>query len=210
MALKTFVKVSGVSNLSDARYSAGMGVNILGFSFDPTDHYFVPADQYIAITGWLSGVDYAAEFTACTPKEIEQQLTEHGTVDLLQITDYHLLPWLQKLQLPIILKIDLGEIADIATLADILRDARPHVRYFLLEHEHGQDTGDWLDNMLRLADEYAILLGFGIDTDNIEAIAEQSSLKGIALKGSEEIKPGYKSYDELADILEALEVDDVD
>lgn len=209
MALKIFVKVSGVSNLSDARYSAGMGVNILGFSFDPADKHFVPSDQYIAITEWISGVDYAAEFNACTPEEIEQQLTDHGQVDLLQVTDYHQLPLLQKLQLPIILKIDIGDLKDIAALADILRDAQPHVKYFLLENEHGQNSNAWLDDVLRLSDQYPILLGFGIDTENIAVIADQSNLQGIALKGSEEIKPGYKSYDELADILEALEVDDL-
>lgn len=34
MALKTFVKISGVNNLSDARYCAGMGVNQLGFNIE--------------------------------------------------------------------------------------------------------------------------------------------------------------------------------
>lgn len=207
MALKTFVKVGDVSNLSDARYSAGMGVNILGFSFDPASKLFVPSDQYIAITEWISGVDFAAEFDDCTPEEIEQQLSEHGAVDYLQVAHHQLVPLLQKLQLPIILKIAIDRLKDSTELADILQRTNAQVAFFLIEH-HEADTA-WMEEVLRLADQYPILLGFGIDTKHIDAIVEQSNLKGIALKGSEEIKPGYKSYDELADILEALEVDDL-
>ena len=32
--LKTLIKVSNINNLSDARYCAGMGVEMLGFSMD--------------------------------------------------------------------------------------------------------------------------------------------------------------------------------
>lgn len=209
MALKTFVKVSGVSNLSDARYCAGMGVDVLGFSFDPSEQHHVSPDQYIAITEWISGVQNTAEFTSCTPQEIEAQLAQYGNVDLLQVRDHRQLPLLKSLQLPLILKIDISAHHELASVAEVMRKAQQDVRYFLLEHESEEDKPGWLDDMLRLADQYPVLLGFGITAENVPTLIENSNIQGIALKGGEEIKPGYKSYDELADILEVIEVDDL-
>jgi len=42
---------------------------------------------------------------------------------------------------------------------------------------------------------------------NVESLFEELPLAGIALKGGDEIRAGYKDYDELADILELLEED---
>lgn len=208
MALKTFVKVSGINNLSDARYCAGMGVDVLGFSFDPSDQHHVIPDQYAAITEWISGVQYTAEFSACTPEEIEKQLVQYSHVDLLQVTEYRHLTLLKHLQLPIILKIDVGYSSDLASLAEIMRKAQKDTLYFLLENESQYDRTEWLDDVLHLADQYPILLGFGVTAENVLTLIEHSNIKGIALKGGEETKPGYKTYDELADILEVIEVDE--
>lgn len=208
MALKTFVKVSGVNNLSDARYCAGMGVDVLGFSFDPSDQNHVAPDLYVAITEWISGVQYTAEFNTCTPEEIEKQLAQYSHVDLLQITEYSHLALLKHLQLPMILKIDMGQCTDLASLAEIMHEAHQDVLYFLLENESQYDRTEWLNDVLHLADQYPVLLGFGVDPDNINSILEHSNIKGIALKGGEEVKPGYKTYDELADILEIIEIDE--
>jgi hypothetical protein len=41
--------------------------------------------------------------------------------------------------------------------------------------------------------------------EGIQKLNDRSNIKGLALSGSAEIRPGFKSYDELADILEALE-----
>ncbi|MFT7424854.1 MAG: phosphoribosylanthranilate isomerase, partial [Algoriphagus sp.] len=34
MALRTFVKINGITNLTDARYCSGMYVDLLGFTFE--------------------------------------------------------------------------------------------------------------------------------------------------------------------------------
>jgi len=39
-------------------------------------------------------------------------------------------------------------------------------------------------------------------------LVKKHHIYGIALKGGEEITPGYKDFDELADILEKLELED--
>ena len=53
MSLKTLVKVGGVTNLSDARYCAGMGVAILGFCPEPSRPDYVDLDKFKEITNWI-------------------------------------------------------------------------------------------------------------------------------------------------------------
>ncbi len=210
MALQTYVKVSGISNLSDARYCAGMGVEVLGYSFDPTDAHHVLPEQYMGISAWVSGVQNAAEFNNCTPEQIEEQLALYGSVDLVQITDYRHLPLLKKLEIPLALKLNVSAYRNLDHLGDILREAQQDVAYFLIENETEEKEEEWLNVVLELADQYPVLLGFGVTPQNVLSLIENSSLKGIALQGGEETKPGFKTYDELADILEVLEIDDLE
>ena len=44
--------------------------------------------------------------------------------------------------------------------------------------------------------------------ENVNQIIDEYPIKGISLKGGDEIKPGLRDYDELADILEAIEIED--
>ena len=61
MALKTFVKVGNITNLSDARYCAGMGVDQIGFNIDPANSSYTEQDDLDSIRAWVSGVEIIAE-----------------------------------------------------------------------------------------------------------------------------------------------------
>jgi phosphoribosylanthranilate isomerase len=52
MALKTKVKAGNITNLSDARYCAGMGVDWLGFPAD-----VVNPDTFKEITNWVTSLN---------------------------------------------------------------------------------------------------------------------------------------------------------
>ena len=70
MGLKTLVKVGEVSNLSDARYCAGMGVELIGFNLDKSSANYVSIETFTAITGWIEGVEFVAEFENSSLEEI--------------------------------------------------------------------------------------------------------------------------------------------
>jgi phosphoribosylanthranilate isomerase len=58
----------------------------------------------------------------------------------------------------------------------------------------------------QLGTEYPILIGFGLDNEfTVSALTELLPNLGIALRGSDEIRPGYKDFGSMMDILEALE-----
>lgn len=55
MSRELVVYVRRILNLSEARYCAGMGVDLLGFVVDPSDDHFVNEVTYREIMGWVSG-----------------------------------------------------------------------------------------------------------------------------------------------------------
>ncbi|WP_017731952.1 phosphoribosylanthranilate isomerase [Nafulsella turpanensis] len=209
MALQTFVKVSKVNNLSDARYCAGMGVDVIGFNLVPgTPHHMNP-ERFKEITEWLSGVAFAGEFEGLGTEEI-QQISSSYSLQYIQITDANLIPSLAELGIPLILKIKLDENPAIASIEQLLKENRGKVSYFLLESEQDAYQQDLLDKILALAETYPILLGYGLHPGNAQDIIERSSIRGIALMGEEEIRAGYKDFEKLADMLEVLEMDEFD
>ena len=62
MSLKTKVKAGNITNLSDARYCAGMGVDWLSFPADVVD-----PTTYKEITSWVTGPQFVLEVTEATP-----------------------------------------------------------------------------------------------------------------------------------------------
>ena len=79
------------------------------------------------------------------------------------------------------------------------------VTFFLVD---GGELSDFARYTLKeYASKYPIVLDFGISAENVNILLEEMNLHGIALKGTDEIRPGYKDYDELRDILEMIEID---
>lgn len=204
MSLRTFVKISNVTNLSDARYCAGMGVHLLGFNIDPENNNHVPPDIFNQITEWISGVELVGEFETENADSIRETIKKYR-INHIQLSHIQLLHIFRKTDLPIILKIDLSNYLDEKQLTDDLNKSKSMVEYFLIEGNNDKITKDII---FSLAADFPLLMGTGISKSNVRELIDNFPIKGISLKGGDEIKPGYKDYDELADILESIEIDD--
>lgn len=203
MALKTFVKISHVNNLSDARYCAGMEVDILGFDLEPTRRDYIDPETFTEITSWLSGVAYAGEFSTSDVGFIRDQVN-HYALDYIQLEDAKLIPEVRNLDASLILKIPL---TDARETVKGLEEYKEYISLLLLEGEEESLDPSTLATIDEIATSWPVLLGAGIQPDTVEALLADLRVKGIALQGGDEIKPGYKDFDALADILEVLEVD---
>ncbi len=199
--LKTIVKVSDVSNLSDARYCAGMGVEYIGFSMDT-----LPFEKYKEMRGWLAGVQVVGE-TKCTDLAAIQSLVavylpEVLEVDLSSGATLLDLAALQRLALPIIAKVDFAT----ANLPALFQTTAAYVEYFVLYNSEATDLDESVLALLETwSAQYPILLGFGIEAEEVAGILDNTALKGIALRGGEEIRPGFADMSHLMDVLEAIE-----
>lgn len=206
MALKTFVKIGSINNLSDARYCAGMGVDMLGFTLDPQSPDFVDETAFREIVGWVSGVKIVGELGKCPAQEAAELLSRY-TVDYLQTDDAQALASLVDLNVPLILRADFAENSQ-SSLKEICVASQPYVDFILLESDNVVLTEYEMSFLRRLSSRYPILLGFGFGASNIHFLLEELPIKGIAMRGSQEIKPGLKDFDALAEILETLETEE--
>lgn len=207
MPLKCFVKVGNITNLSDARYCAGMGVDLLGFPVDAAIPGSIGPDAYRAMAGWIAGVQFVGEIEDADRVNLTQ-LLQNYQFDWLQIA--HAADWqsLRHHQIPLICRVNWAEISSADRFFEIYGPVAPHVSYFLLEAED-QTLNEGTRTAIReIAEQYPVLLGFGIVPDSVSTALEQTGARGVALKGSAEIRPGYKDFGSLAEILESLEETD--
>jgi phosphoribosylanthranilate isomerase len=202
------VKISNVTNLSDARYCAGMGVEMLGFSIDEDSPNYISPKKFEEICSWLAGVQLVAETNQTNPELLLKTLADYP-VHYVQVESPGLLTYLQsELSLPLILRVSV-DTYDSNDIYSILSRYGDYVAYFLLESDANTElTEEWIQILSQLAKEYPILIGFGLDDEvTVNKLTETFPEIGIALRGSEEIRPGYKDFGSMMDILEALEED---
>jgi phosphoribosylanthranilate isomerase len=193
MALKCRVKVGSISNLSDARYCAGMGVDLLGFQVNKERADYVSPEKFNEIKGWISGPSLALEVSPITQDNFNELLSTYE-FEFLE-TDLQSALELNTGNIQLIVKLDENSTRDINQLNSINNLA------YLLAPE------SMLNDIRALNTNHKILVASTGKAENDIKLSSNENTAGLALKGSLESKPGFKDYDHLADVLEALEVD---
>ena len=183
MALKTLVKIGGITNLSDARYCAGMGVDMLGFNVISSRPNYILPELFQQIRGWVTGPLIVAEIAGLQDQQELKMILENYRPDMLQM-ELSELTKIPSPPLPYILKLRMNE--DISHLA-----IQP-------EYILGQKPV--------LASPIPFLIEVSSPEEVTSALSD-SSVRGISLDGGPELKPGLKDYSTMADILELLEVE---
>src|SRR5690606_22754378 len=108
----------------------------------------------------------------------------------------------------IILKQNIRDQEDIRYLTSIAPGFNENGVTLLLESDALDLNPEVLPLIRTLAESTPVLLGFGITAGNVDEILVQTGVKGIALQGGGEIKPGMGDFDHLAEILESVELED--
>ncbi|OEK00802.1 hypothetical protein BFP97_04445 [Roseivirga sp. 4D4] len=192
MALRTFVRVNGINNLSDARYCAGMEVNELGFNIESSHPNYTDPDKFKELSDWLSGVEFVGEITNAAT-DIANTITGFS-LNALQVESLE----------QIAAAMDTG--LKVSFVARTLEEAKEAWKRSNGQLSHVLIPAALIDDSVS---DLPVLLSDGFDANNLDSILEASNAKGIVLEGGSEIRPGYKDFDELADILELLEIDDL-
>ncbi len=190
MALRTKVKVGNITNLSDARYCAGMGVDWLGFRSQTIDPRI-----FQEITGWVSGPEFVVELDAADGVQ--------------KFSDYHAKwvelssPHLTKLQdfahASILFRLGLSEYE---SLKKELLQHKSAIRYIIADQGTANTTTDG-QVLSEIRKDFKVLIGFNINEESLNN--QWTTIDGLCLQGTEEIKPGLKDYSDLSSILEKLE-----
>ncbi|HTH55692.1 MAG TPA: hypothetical protein VL728_06570 [Cyclobacteriaceae bacterium] len=182
--LKTKVKVGSITNLSEARYCAGMGVDYLSFPVSSVD-----PKTYQEITGWVAGPKFGVEAEA-----YNEQLTQYSP-DFIQTTIASIDGMHEGTKLIISLPIDrwASEKGKLIAIKDRILFLEFVVSSLGAEEQSViKEAAEALDVFVRLSGDQNI--------DPLLALP----ISGISLEGSTEVRAGLKEYP-LAEILEKLE-----
>ena len=188
MPLTRFVKVGNISNLSDARYCAGMGVDLLGFQVVESQNNHMTAKQFQEIRGWITGPRIVAEVYGITKADDIQSIIQNYRPDLVEL-GMDELDRIGAPALPFILSVAVKDLGKVNSLS-----IKPE---FILIKDFRNDV------IVPLTSPALIEL----TSIKLEDIQPNYIDWGIALNGSAEISPGLKSYDDLADVLEKLDAE---
>lgn len=188
MSLKARVKVGGVTSLSEARYCAGMGVELLGF---PVGTGGLTPEQYKQIIDWLSGPELILEASHSSTLHLSE-ITAAYPGHYIQINTGQI-SWLQESDLKFIVSINASEWP--ALKAELTRHR--NIAFVDLHHADIQDA-------VEIGKNFPVL--FNAESTNLESIIA-SKVAGISLAGSREERPGLQDYSKLAEVLEQLEED---
>ena len=198
--LKTKVKVGNISNLSDARYCAGMGVALLGFSIG-SGYDDMDTKKYKEITEWVSGPDFVVEWAGADIPDNFAEIIQSYNAGWVEINarDLKNIP---PLEVRWIVSVNAD---DWDGYQEVIRSNRNRIGYVLLT---GLGTGPLNHELItKIGTEFPLLLGSGITEKNLDQLSGLP-VAGISLEGTQESTVGLKDYSHLSDILERLETPD--
>ena len=196
MSLRTKALISSVTNLSDARFATGMGVDFIGFTLDDNESDVISLTDFTAITAWLEGPTMAGETSKSISAEKALELAKAFELNVMISDSEEQVKVFKDAGMTTFLRVQIvsiSEIEDVETVADNLIV------------ETAQDYS--IDEFKSLNLSTPVFIGNSFSADNINDWIDQTNIVGIGLRGSEEIRTGFVDLDEMADILEAIEVD---
>lgn len=204
--LDTKIKVSSVSNLTDARYFAAWGVSWMGFNLDPASGKYIQPQTLQAIRAWIDGPGIVGEFGMQTADEI-MAAVDMLSLDAIQAGVFTTAETLVGLQsrIPVIKEI----VVEAGTGEEALLeqfDRFAHLApFFLLNFDKSGITWErikegaavsipTLQSIFRL---HRVFLSLDLDVAVLEEVLSLLRPYGLNLVGGEEERPGFKSFDEL-------------
>lgn len=174
------LKFSSLTNLSDARYAAGMWADFIGFCFDPSSPDYIEPNKAKEIAAWINGPLIVGEFGQ-QPKEWIADFVKAIPLQAIEIPANYSDVSIIDLGLPILLKTETKETTPLMA----------HAKCLVCESEE-------LMEALNKSTELTILY----QPKDSGALTNIEQYAGLALKGEVETAPGTRNHDAWTELLE--------
>jgi len=211
--LKTKVKASSITNLTDARYFAAMGVEWLGFNLNSKNTPVVPFESIREIEAWVEGVKIVAEYGDESWDKILEGVQE-VIPNVVQLGGDHGVSEMMELpaSVGIIKEIVIGRDISIESLLQQMEEMEGHVQAFSLNfspnhirwQELEQGVPFSVQDLKNLTSKFPILIEMNLGQEDLSKCLALENLEGLTVKGGEEEKVGFKSFQELDDFFDVL------
>ena len=210
--LRIPVLATSITNLTDARYFAARGVEGLIFQLEAGAGDAIAPVQLNAIAGWIDGVQLIGSLSMPTAADLQDAVAKLR-LDALLVGGFTPVGVLEAAaDLTLYQEIILRPDSTLAALRALLEQRAPHVQGFVIDAVKGRlrweqlvaGTPFALEELAELCEEFSIYLHLPIGAEALEEL-DDWNLKGLLVRGGDEEKVGFKSFDELDAWLDVLE-----
>ena len=198
MSLKYFVYVGAVNNLSDARYCSAMMVDIIGFDVNEFSVKCLNEEKVKDISTWINGVKIVGDFENSSKEHITKLINKNiFSSIMIDISNHYLL---NNLDIDnVIIKISDNHYNE-ELISSILDNHKNLIEIIVFESFNNLK----LEFIKSLNNKLRILVKPLPSLSDTKKMLDKYNL-GLYLNGSDEIRPGYKDYDSLSEILEDID-----
>jgi phosphoribosylanthranilate isomerase len=186
------IYVSGVNNLSDARYCSGMGVDYIGVSVDEENSSYLSVEKFNEINGWVVGVNWIVESEASDFSELLDKCIKYD-IKRICVSNAQTAQDFIENGYEVIIKTD--------ELPTELTDSPEILGY---EVAFTEELLSGFEGSL-LSVNSSIYLSGVISLESLGRINCVESIYGVVLTGGDELRPGFKNMDALIDAIEVFE-----
>lgn len=199
--LKTKVKISKINNLTDARYFAAAGVDYLGFCCNPDTEKYCSISKIKEIVEWVEGPQAVMEFDGWQSEDQIEEVLGQIAADGLHFGAFA--TYKDDFGKPIFKDFIFENLAETSYHALIDNCTFPVIRTQKAFKEFTEKELTLISNTLNIAECF---LDIGFENDDISLIIDRfPRLGGLILRGTDEEKVGFKSFEDLDTIFEQLE-----
>jgi len=215
--LATKLLAYGITHLTDARYFAAWEVDYLAFPLgENTDGEAISMDMLNALREWIEGPAIVAELGEIDNGSAWAATLLAEKVDIALVTSTAPASAPEELTaagIRVISQVKVAGYQSTDDVADAIKE-HPAAELILLDFESGGITWQDLytgtpfttDDLRELLALRPCLLQIDVSGADPIKMKEDLPLAGFAVRGSSEEKVGYKSFDDLDDLFEGLEV----
>jgi phosphoribosylanthranilate isomerase len=187
--LKTKLYITGVTNLSDARYFAAMGADYLGFVASE----YVDSTVINEMIDWVEGPQFIAELDGLEWNEDLIELIESLKINGLSYPSF----WQDGFMN--------GKGVAFSKI-NVNSAINSDTDYFILHQDKSvhQLSKQEISELQVMCNSRLIYLDLPFEAKDIDSILETFKIEGLVLRGGNEVKVGLKSFDELDEIFDHL------
>ncbi len=205
------VKAARIRHLTDARYFA-VFAEWVGFPLIAQDPKSLSPTTARELMGWLSGVRFVGEFDHSPIEHINAYINELK-IDTIEVTQHTSLIGLSPMVSSVMRRIPFDHLTDIAALDTWLADNHRATSAFVFDWTNN-DPPEWIyqtapetaNYLRRWCTQYQILFQLPFEIEIMQTIIADFRPFGIELSGSDEQQIGLKTFDELNELVEQLQL----
>jgi phosphoribosylanthranilate isomerase len=195
--LKTKVKISKVNNLTDARYFAAMGADYLGFCCNAGTEMYCSPGRIKEIAEWVEGPQFVLEFDGWQEASDITSILITGLGQAVHFGAFA--TYTDDFSVPVFKDYILENIKE-SELSGV------HYPVIRSEKSYNQLDAEELTGVKNFCNSFRVFLDLSFTPDELPELLNTLPVYGLILRGGQEEKVGFKSYNELDKIFEKLEL----